>query len=125
MRFHSFPVNLDLNVVIEPQESNVSIAAKDRHQRDMSGPFEPLLKTDIRSRRLSRLGTGAWMTVKVSQKLVTKLLEFDQKVVAYGDTAYTFIDAISHRSATVKLTDRGRVDAVFGKSRFREKPRLN
>src|SRR5260370_4470192 len=81
MIFNSFPIDLDLKVLVQPDEPHIAIAAEDRHQRQMPTAIKPLLEAFIGARGVRGVRASSRMAVKVCQELVAKLLEFDQHVV--------------------------------------------
>src|SRR5205085_421549 len=82
MILHSFPVDGQFEVLVEPDKSYEAVAAENRHQRQMTGLFEAPLEILVRSRRLGRARTSAGMAVKMCQQLVCELLELDQQPVS-------------------------------------------
>src|SRR5438445_682153 len=79
MLFNSVSVDFNFEVVIEPDEPNESIAAKDGHHGDVAGAFEALLKFLIDPRGIGCFSAFAWMAVKVSEQSVPELLELDEQ----------------------------------------------
>ncbi len=70
-------MNFDFEIVIEPDESHVSVAAKDSHHGNMAGSFETFLEVLVSSGRMRGVGSGSGMTMKMGQQSVPELLELD------------------------------------------------
>src|ERR1700693_3976303 len=51
MILHSFPVNFDFKVLIEPHEAHEAVAAEDRHDGEVPCALQPFLEVFIGPRR--------------------------------------------------------------------------
>src|ERR1017187_8168810 len=65
MVFHSFPVDFDLQVLVQPHEADEAVAAEDGHHRHVTGALQPPLKPLVDAGGASGVGTVAGMAVEV------------------------------------------------------------
>src|SRR2546425_6279330 len=77
--FDSRSVNLNGNVLVQPEKPDKAVAAEDRGDSRISGGFEPFLEILIRTRRTGSGYTGSGMTVEMCQQPVSELLQFDEE----------------------------------------------
>jgi hypothetical protein len=67
MLFYSVSVDFDFKVVVKPNETYKTIAAKNRHDGDVSGILQTLLESLVDAGRTSRISTLAGVAVEVSE----------------------------------------------------------
>lgn len=86
--FHSFSVDFEFEVLIEPDEPDVPIAAEDCHERQVPGIFESSLKVLIGARGMRGIGTLPWVAMEVPEEFVPELFEPDQQIVGRGHVGH-------------------------------------
>ena len=76
-------MNLKLELLVQAEEPDVTIAAKDRGNGEVTARFEPLLKLLVDAGRMGRIRPLAGMGMEVAQQPVAELLKLDQQPVSY------------------------------------------
>src|SRR5579872_1876150 len=85
---YSFPVNFNLEVLVQPDEPHVSVPAKDRHDGQMAALFQAPLEVLVGSRRMRRVRPVAGVAMEMGQELMTELFESDEQVVRRGHVGH-------------------------------------
>jgi hypothetical protein len=80
------PLSVDFNfkILVQADEANEPVAAKDCHDRHVPGVFQALLESLVRSRWMRGVRTIAGVAVKVCQEFVTELFQLDEQIVRGG-----------------------------------------
>src|ERR1035437_3738303 len=79
--FHSFPVDFNFKVLIEPYEPHEAVTAEYGHDGKVPCALQAFLEVVICSRGLCSVGPLPRMAVEMRQKFVAKLFELDQQAV--------------------------------------------
>src|SRR5437764_8249000 len=82
MFFHSISVNFDLKVMVQPDEPDKTVSAKDGHHRNVTGALQSPLEILVNSRRAGGVRAIARMDMKVRQQAMDELLQFVEQAVA-------------------------------------------
>jgi len=79
--FHSFTVDFDFQILIEPYEPREAVPAENSHDRDMPRALQALLKVFVDAGRMGGFSALARVTVEVRQQPMPELLKPDQQIV--------------------------------------------
>jgi hypothetical protein len=75
--FNSFPVNLDLELlVVGTKEPYISIATEDSGNVWIASPFEPCLIMEVSAGWPGGINAVSWVAVKMRQESMASLLQF-------------------------------------------------
>jgi hypothetical protein len=74
MLFYPVSVNLDFEIMVQPEEPNETVPAENCTDCHMAGLLEPALKVFVGTRGMCRIGPAARMAMEVGKQSVAELL---------------------------------------------------